>query len=140
MTIMNYTLSIITRTNKEMTKLEIVNEVAKGYNNFDSSIIEALACDNVIYESQWVMSSINTKVETFKYLKHKFEIIKNSETPLFAEIAYYGEDPCIILAQDTKENKVATLLIEITNEHISRLDICEVPNWIDCKRTNEYPH
>ena len=123
-----------------MNKLEIVNEIAKGYNNLDSSLIEAVASDNVIYESQWVMSSINSKVETFKYLKHKFDIIKNSETKLFAEIAYYGEDPCIILAQDTTENKVATLLIEITNEQVSRMDICEVPNWRNCKRTNEYPH
>ena len=123
-----------------MNKLEIVNEIAKGYNNLDSSLIEAVAADNIIYESQWVMSSINTKVETFKYLKHKFEIIKNVETKLFAEIAYYGEDPCIILAQDTTENKVATLLIEVTNEQVSRMDICEVPNWRDCKRTNEYPH
>ena len=122
-----------------MNKLEIVNEIAKGYNNIDSSLIEAVASDNIIYESQWVMSSINTKVETFKYLKHKFEIIKNSETKLFAEIAHYGEDPCIILAQDTTENKVATLLIEVTNEQVSRMDICEVPNWRDCKRTNEYP-
>jgi hypothetical protein len=123
-----------------MNKLEIVNEVAKGYNNLDSSIIEAVASDNIIYESQWVISSINTKVETFKYLKHKFEILKKSETKLFAEIAYYDEDPCIILAQDTTENKVATLLIEVTNEQVSRMDICEVPNWRDCKRTNEYPH
>ena len=123
-----------------MNKLEIVNEIAKGYNNLDSSLIEAVAADNIIYESQWVMSSINTKVETFKYLKHKFDIIKNAETKLFAEIAYYGEDPCIILAQDTTENKVATLLIEVTNEQVSRMDICEVPNWRDCKRTNEYPH
>ena len=123
-----------------MNKLEIVNEIAKGYNNLDSSIIEAVASDNIIYESQRVMSSINTKMETFKYLKHKFDIIKNSETKLFAEIAYYGEDPCILLAQDTTENKVATLLIEVTNEHVSRMDICEVPNWRDCKRTNEYPH
>jgi hypothetical protein len=123
-----------------MNKLEIVNEIAKGYNNLDSAIIEAVASDNIIYESQWVMSSINSKVETFKYLKHKFDIIKNSETKLFAEIAYYSEDPCIILAQDTTENKVATLLIEVTNEQVSRMDICEVPNWRDCKRTNEYPH
>ncbi len=123
-----------------MTKLEIVNEIAKGYNNLDSAIIEAVASDNIIYESQWVVSSINTKVETIKYLKHKFDIIKNSETKLIAEIAYFGEDPCIILAQDTTENKVATLLIEITNEQVSRMDICEVPNWRDCKRTNEYPH
>ena len=123
-----------------MNKLEIVNEIAKGYNNLDSAIIEAVASDNVIYESQWVMSSINSKVETFKYLKHKFDIIKHSETKLFAEIAYYGEDPCILLAQDTTENKVATLLIEVTNEQVSRMDICEVPNWRDCKRTNEYPH
>ena len=123
-----------------MNKLEIVNEIAKGYNNLDSSLIEAVASDNVIYESQWVMSSINSKVETFQYLKHKFDIIKNSETKLFTEIAYYGEDPCILLAQDTTENKVATLLIEITNEQVSRMDICEVPNWRNCKRTNEYPH
>lgn len=122
-----------------MNKLEIVNEIAKGYNNLDSERIEVLAADAIIYESQWVLSSINSKEEVFKYLKHKFEIIKNSETKLFAEIAYFGEEPCIILAQDNKDNKIATLLLEIKNQHISRMDICEVPNWRDAIRTNEYP-
>ena len=123
-----------------MNKLEIVTEIAKGYNNLNSSTFEVLASENISYESQWVLNALNGKAETFSYLKQKFETIKNSETKLFAELAYFGEDPCIILAQDTKENKVATLLIDITNEQISQMTICEVPNWRDANSTNEYPH
>lgn len=122
-----------------MNKLEIIIEVAKGYNNLDSSKIEALAADAIIYESQWVLSSINSKEEVFKYLKHKFEIIKNSETKLFAEIAYFGEEPCIILAQDKKDNKIATLILKIKNKQISRMYICKVPNWRDAIGIKEYP-
>ena len=48
-----------------MNKLEIVNEIAKGYNNLDSSLIEAVASDNIIYESQWVMSSINKRTNEY---------------------------------------------------------------------------
>ena len=122
-----------------MNKLEIIIEVAKGYNNLDSSKIEALAADAIIYESQWVLSSINSKEEVFKYLKHKFEIIKNSETKLFAEIAYFGKEPCIILAQDKKDNKIATLILKIKNKQISRMYICKVPNWRDAIGIKEYP-
>ena len=122
-----------------MSKFEIVTEIAKGYNNLNSSTFEVLASDDICYESQWVLNALNGKAEIFSYLKQKFETIKQSNTKLFAELAYFGEDPCIILAQDTKENKVATLLIDITKKQISQLTICEVPNWRDAKKTNQYP-
>ncbi len=127
------------KKNNPMNKLEIVTEIAKGYNNLNSSTFEVLASDDISYESQWVLNSIYGKAEIFNYLNQKFETIKNSETKLFAELAYFGEDPCIILAQDTKENKVATVLIDIANEQIGKMTICEVPNWRDAKKTNQYP-
>ena len=63
-----------------MNKLEIVTEIAKGYNNLNSAIFEVLASDYICYESQWVLNSIYGKAETFSYLKQKFETIKQSNT------------------------------------------------------------
>ena len=122
-----------------MTNLEIVKEIAKGYNKLDSSIIETLANNEIIYESQWVISSINGSKEVFSYLANKFEIIKKSATEMHAELAYFGEEPCIVLAQNSKENPVATIRIKIEDNKITRLDICQIPHWNDTIRTNEYP-
>lgn len=123
-----------------MTNLEIVKEVAKGYNKLDYSIIEAIASNEIIYESQWVINSINGSKEVFSYLAHKFEIIKKSATEMHAELAYFGEEPCIVLAQNSKENPVATIRVKIENQKITRLDICQIPHWSDTFRTNEYPY
>jgi hypothetical protein len=133
-----------TSSNKEkintMKNLEIVKEVAKGYNKLDSAIIEAIASNEIIYESQWVINSINGSKEVFSYLAHKFEIIKKSATEIHAELAYFGEEPCIVLAQNSKENPVATIRIKIENNKITRIDICQIPHWNDTVRTNEYPN
>jgi hypothetical protein len=123
-----------------MTNLEIVKEIAKGYNNLDTSIIESLSSDYITYESQWVISSINGQKEVFSYLAHKFEIIKNSATEMHAELAYFGDEPCIVLAQNSKENPVATIRIKIENNKVTRIDICQIPHWNDTVRTNEYPN
>ncbi|MBK6836110.1 MAG: hypothetical protein IPG89_18290 [Bacteroidetes bacterium] len=123
-----------------MTNLEIVKEIAKGYNNLDSSIIESFSSDDIIYESQWVINSINGSKEVFSYLAHKFEIIKNSATEMHAELAYFGEEPCIVLAQGSKENPVATIRVKIEDNKIARIDICQIPHWNDTVRTNEYPN
>jgi hypothetical protein len=123
-----------------MTDLEIVKEIAKGYNNLDSSIIESLSSVDIIYESQWVINSINGSKQVFSYLAHKFKIIKKSETEMYAEIAYFGEEPCIVLAQNSKANPVATLRITIENNKIVRLDICQIPHWKETVRTSDYPN
>jgi hypothetical protein len=67
-----------------------------------TAIIEAIASNEIIYESQWVINSINGSKEVFSYLAHKFEIIKKSATEMHAELAYFGEEPCIVLAQNSK--------------------------------------
>ena len=49
------------KRNNTMNKLEIVTEIAKGYNNLNSSTFEVLASDDICYESQWVLNSLKGK-------------------------------------------------------------------------------
>ena len=136
-----------------MKELDYVIETARSYNNLDVSYIEAIASENIIYESQDVFSALEGKEEVFKYLKAKFLTVRNSAHPVFAEIGFldnepsagiYGTSevnhPCIILAQDTKKNKISLVLIKATDGKISRIDICTVfPHWSAAVSTGLYP-
>ena len=122
-------------------KKKYITELAKTYNNLDESFIADLLSEDIIYESQNVLTPIEGKENLLYYLKNKFKRINELKSIVFAEIGYLNDNPCIILSQDEKENKSSLVLIEINNNKlISRIDLCTVaPHWSSAKRTGEYP-
>jgi hypothetical protein len=48
-------------------------------------------------------------------------------------------DPCVVLAQDEKDNLIATVLTEVENNKIKRIDLGFIPTPHSVKRTNIYP-
>lgn len=136
-----------------MKELNYVIETAKSYNNLDLSYIEAIASDNIIYESQEVFSALEGREEVFNYMEAKFRTVHKSDHPVFAEIGFldtkpsagiYGTSevnrPCIILAQGTKENKIAIVTVEVSDGSLSRIDVCTVfPHWSEAIPTGSYP-
>lgn len=136
-----------------MGELDLLRKVAKAYNNLDYTEIEAIASDNLVYESQEVLSSLNGKEKVIDHLKGKFETINETENFAYAEIGILGSQrnsnvqvwlapgsPCIILSQGSIENKLALVFIKIENEKLSRIDICTIaPHWSQVKGTREFP-
>ena len=53
--------------------------------------------------------------------------------------AYKPEQPCVIMAQNNRDNLVALVLVKLEGQLIKRLDICITPSPKLAHRSGEYP-
>jgi len=115
---------------------------AKMMNNLDSTEFESLLADEFQYESQSVLLPIIGKKEFIEYIRPKLRTIKISNTAIFAELAElnaYGQKDCVLIAQNDKDNLVATVYAKVNGSKIIRLDMCTVPDPKSALRTGIYP-
>jgi hypothetical protein len=115
---------------------------AKMMNTLDSTEFESLLEDNFSYESQTVIEPINGKKEFIEYIRPKLRAIKISNAVIFAELAElnaYGQKDCVLIAQNDKNNLVATVYAKVNGSKIIRLDMCTVPDPKSALRTGIYP-
>lgn len=122
-----------------LTKLDAVHAYAKMMNNLDVSFIEPYLAQAFQYASQWVFVEITSKQEYLDYIRPKLEAIAISEAKAFAEVASWGGEPCVVMAQGQKSNLAATVLVQVRDGQISRIDMCAVPAPQETERTGEYP-
>jgi hypothetical protein len=47
--------------------------------------------------------------------------------------------PCVVMAQNEKDNLVAVVLAKVEDGKIKRLDLCGSPSPHSAKRTGDYP-
>ncbi len=126
---------------------ETLRQLAKSWNNLDTSFIEKELADDFIYESQWVLTPIEGKGEFLSYLQSKFIAIKTamqSQTmAVTAEIALQPSmqnKPCIVLTQITSEGiRQVSVLIKIQHKKIKRIDVCFIPDPTEAELTGEFP-
>jgi hypothetical protein len=126
---------------------ETLRQLAKSWNNLDTSFIEKELADDFIYESQWGLIPIEGKGEFLSYLNSKFIAIKTAmqlqTMTVTAEIALHPSiqyRPCIVLTQITSEGiSKVSLLIKIQESKIKRLDVCFIPDPSEAKLTGEFP-
>lgn len=115
---------------------------AKMMNTLDSSEFELLLDDNFSYESQTVLTPINEKKEFIDYIRGKLESIKKANATVYAELAElnaYGQSECVVLAQNDKNNLVASVYAKIEDGKIVRIDMCIIPDPRTAHRTGIYP-
>lgn len=111
-------------------------------NSCDSTEFEALLADDFRYTSQAVLTDITNKNEFVEFIKQKLKTIKHSNATVFAELGKldaYGHTDCVVLAQNNKNNLVATVFVTIGNDKIKQVDICTVPPPSMARRTGIYP-
>ena len=126
---------------------ENLRQLAKSWNNLDTSFIEKELAHDFIYESQWVLTPIEGKGEFLSYLQSKFTAIKTamqSQTmTVTAEIALHPSlqnRPCIVLTQITSEEiRQVSVLIKIQEQKIKRIDVCFIPDPTEAELTGEFP-
>ena len=126
---------------------ETLRQLAKSWNNLDTSFIEKELADDFIYESQWVLTPIEGKGEFLSYLQSKFIAIKTamqSQTmTITAEIALHPSmqnRPCIVLTQITSDGiRQVSLLIKTQERKIKRIDVCFIPDPTEAELTGEFP-
>lgn len=127
----------------ELTQAEALRAYAKMMNTLDVSALEPLLADNFTYESQAVFTPLDSKQSFLDYIRPKLVTIKNSGATVFAEmgmVAAYGQrQPCVVLAQNSRDNLVGLVLARIAGGKLSRLDLCIVPQPQSAERSGEYP-
>lgn len=126
-----------------MTIEEALRAVAAMYNTCSTERIEPLLAQEFHYASQWVFSEHESKNEFLDYMREKLKTVAASGEPVFAELAttgpQYGSQPCLVLAQGGRERLVATILVEVSDGMISRVDVCAVPPPEATTRSGMYP-
>lgn len=115
------------------------NFLAHAYNTRNASFIEKLLADDILYTSQWVLDEMRGKKDFLSYLSAKFSSITKAGSAIFAELATYRGKHCLIIAQGSKENPVATMLVKTIGSLISEIHMCEVPHYSECERLGLYP-
>jgi hypothetical protein len=127
----------------ELTKIEALRAYARMINTLDASHIEPLLADDFHYASQWVLDEITSKQAFLDYIRGKLETIAQSESPAYAELAELhpsnGGGPCLVIAQGSKDNLMATVLVVVEDGYIKRFDMCCIPPPSAAARTGEYP-
>ncbi len=126
---------------------ETLRQLAKCWNNLDTSFIEQALADDFIYESQWVLIPIEGKEFFLSYLHAKFQAIKVSmlqqKMSVTAELALHPAiqyKPCIVLTQITSDEIIQVLLLIILkHKKIIRIDVCFIPNPTEAELTGEIP-
>lgn len=115
---------------------------AEMINVGNSEQFESLLSDDFHYASQMVFTEIESKREFVEYIRKKLAQVQSSGLQVFAEIgemAAYGKGKCVVIAQGTKENLVATVFAETDGKKIKRIDMCVVPPPSAAKRSGNYP-
>lgn len=115
------------------------NLLAHAYNTRNASFLEKLLSEDMLYTSQWVLGEMRGKQEFINYLSAKFNSIAKAGSAIFAELATYRETHCLVIAQGSKANPVATMLVKTTGAKISEIHMCEVPHYTECERLGIYP-
>lgn len=126
---------------------EILRELAKSWNNLDTSYIENFLADDFIYESQWVLKPVAGKELFISYLQSKFKAIKSAmqkeQMSVSAELAIHPameSKACIVLTQITGELiRKVSLIIKIEQEKIKRIDVCFIPDPDEAELSGEFP-
>lgn len=127
----------------DLTQSEALRAYAKMMNTLSVTPLEPLLADDFTYESQAVFSPLESKQAFLDYIQPKLQTIQNAGATVFAEmgmVSAYGErQPCVVLAQNSKDNLVGLVLARTAGGKLCRLDLCIVPQPQSAERSGEYP-
>lgn len=123
-----------------LTQRDALEAYARMINNLDPKKIETILADDFVYESQMVLTPLNSKSEFLDYIYPKFETIKRTNAPVFAEMGNHSNSgPCVILAQDNPNNLQGLAFAKVENGQLKRIDLCIVPPAETAIRSGWYP-
>jgi hypothetical protein len=107
-------------------------------NTLNLTSFEPLLAEDFHYASQWVFHEIESKQEYLDYITRKLRAIKASDSKVWAELAQSDNGPCVVMAQDEKDNTLSVVFAEVKDSKIQRMDMCMLELYSG-KRTGEYP-
>lgn len=108
----------------ETKNLSVIKAFEKAWQTLDASIVEPYLVPDFHYESQWVLSAIESKEEYMNYLTGKFNAIRNGNASVEAKIAKEGHNGIVITQKDGEEERKAILVISVKDGMAIRADLC----------------
>lgn len=127
----------------KLTEFTALQAYARMMNTMSTESLEPLLAEDFVYESQNVFQALESKQEFLDYMVPKLKTIARAKATVYAEmgtVAAYGrEQPCVILAQNEKNNLVGIVLAKVAGNKLKRLDLCVVPPPEAAERSGEYP-
>lgn len=115
------------------------NLLAHAYNTLNAAFMEEILAEDLLYTSQWVLDEMHGKQAFLDYLTAKFHSIEKAESSIYVELATYRGQHCLVIAQGSKDNPVATMQVKSKQGKISEICMCEVPHFSECDRFVIYP-
>ena len=126
-----------------LTEEAALRAYASMMNTLNAECIEPLLADDFIFESQQVFQPLESKEEFLEYIHGKLETIRRVKANVFAEMGtvddFRQNQPCVILAQNDRDNLVGLALAQTDGELLKRIDLCVIPAPQSAKRSGEYP-
>lgn len=116
--------------------------VAVMWNTLDESVVAPFLDENVVYESQILGErAFKGKACFLEHFRNKFVWLRKDETvKVFAEMGEYQCHPCVVLALNSRQNRLAVLMLDVSNEFVSRINWCFVmPCPEEVSPTSVYP-
>ena len=133
-------------TNKKasLTEYEALKAYAKMLNTLNRKHIEHLLAEDFRFTSQQVWTDIVGKEAYLGYITAKLATLASKpENTVFAEMAksnsIFGDRACIVAAQGTKDNLVATILCKVNGAKLVGIDMCIIPAPESVVRSGFYP-
>ena len=125
-----------------LQQIEKLQLIAHSWKSLDATILADVLANDIKFESQWVLVSIEGKEEFLDYLTHKFQSIREYSQDnlchITADVVLHPSlfnSPGLVITQITNSgvNQVS-VVIRILNNLITRIDICFVPDPTDAIR------
>lgn len=125
------------------TEKDALIAYAKMLNTGEVEAFISLLSPDFRYASQSVFSEIEGKDDFRDYIESKLETIrKNPTAKVFAELGEtnaWGHEHCVLMAQGSKDDLVATLFVKLEQGCVIRADMCLIPAPQTVRRTGIYP-
>jgi hypothetical protein len=139
-----------------VTEYNLVEIYARAWNRLDFAVVEPYLDDQVVYESQEILSPLEGKLAVSEYLRAKFATIRKTiwKSQVYAEVGHCGTQdgikvqvlsaepfrPCVLMAQGDPNKVLALVLLATEADKIKRVDICTVvPHPSSAIRSGVYP-
>ena len=130
------------KENSQLTEKDALSIYARMMHTLDSSEFESFLSEDFSYSSQKVLTDMNSKDEFIEYIRPKLEVIKKTNSPVYAELGVcpaYGHNDCLIMAQGDKSNLLGVAYASVDEGKISGLSLCIVPTPDSAIRSGIYP-
>lgn len=111
------------------------------WNTLDVAVFQPLLADDVVYESQNVLTPLGGTRAVSDYLKGKIATLVKAGPSYkpHAELGVYQGQHCVTIAQG-EEEPVAVILFAVRDDKIKRVDLCSIaPRPQDVDRSGVYP-